>query len=197
MNLLNSILSILEGNISDSNEMNYILNEEENIENISITIKKLIENKNYKYVKLREELKNSPLTIECYNMLNEEIDGGYDEQGRPLNPIGDEIGLLKNGCLEGQNILLVMLWSCELSKEENPLLHPNYIDHTNEQNSKCISGVLSYLGVKVKYVLNYVDAINEITKKDKNGKCNYYSVWVLCGPDINQLPDKSQYPRIG
>ena len=196
MNLLNSILSILEGNISDSNEMNYIQNEEENAENISLTIKKLIENKNYKYVKLREELKNSPLTINCYDMLNEEIEGGYDEQGRRLNPIGDEIGLLKKDSLEGQNILLVMLWSCEITKEENSLLHPYYIDHTNEQNSKCISGVLSYMGVKVKYVLNYVDAINEITKKDKNGKCNYYSVWVLCGPDINQLPDKSEYPGL-
>ena len=196
MNLLNSILSILEGNINESNEMQFIQSEEENGEKLSMTIKKLIENKNYKYIKLREELKNSPLTINCYDMLNEEKNGGFDEQGRPLNPYGDEIGLLKKDTLEGQKILIVMLWSCDLSKQENPLLNPYYIEHTNEKNSKCIYDSLSYLGVYVEYVLNYEAAIEEITKKDRNGNCHYYSVWVLCGPDINQLPDKSPYPGL-
>ena len=196
MNLLNSILSLLEGNISESNEMSRIQNEEENIEKIDLTIKKLIENKNYKYIKLREELKNSLLTINCYDMLTEEKDGGYDEQGRRLNPTGDDIGLLKKGTLEGQVLLIVMLWSCELSKKENPLLNPYYIEHTNEKNKKCISNSIEGYGVKVEYVLNYEDAINKITKQDVNGNCPYYSVWVLCGPDINQLPDKSADPRL-
>ncbi len=69
-----------------------------------------------------------------------------------------------------------MLWSCALSEVENKLLDPKYIDHTNEQNSKCIKNIVDYLGVKVKTTLNYVDTIKEITKKDEKGKCNYYTV---------------------
>ena len=195
-NLLNSILSILEGNINDTNEMNYIQKEEESEKNILSTISKLIQNKKYNYMSLREELKNSPLTINCYDMLTDEVTGGYDELGRPINPKGDKIGLLKENSLMGQQILIVMLWSCALSATEKYLLDPKYIHQTNEKNSKCIANSVDYLGVKIKTVLNYEDAIKEITKKDKDGRCNYYTVWVMCGPDINQLPDRSKYPGL-
>ena len=83
-----------------------------------------------------------------------------------------------------------------LSENENLLLDPKYIEQTNEHNSKCIKNTVDYLGVKVKTVLNYVDAINELNKKDPNGKCNYYTVWVMCGPDIDVLPDNSKYPGL-
>ena len=89
-----------------------------------------------------------------------------------------------------------MLWSCALSEVENPLLDPKNIEQTNESNARCIKNSVDYLGVKVKTVLNYEDAIKEITQKDENGKCNYYTVWVMCGPDINKLPDNSKYPGL-
>ena len=127
---------------------------------------------------------------------NSEVDENTDEFGRKINPKGDNIGLFKESCLLGQNILIVMLWSCALSPYENRLIDPKYIEQANEKNSKCISNVLDYLGVNVKIVLNYEDAIKEITQKDKNGNCNYYSVWVMCGPDIAILPDKSKYPGL-
>ena len=195
-NLLNSILSIIEGNINVNKEMNYIQKEEESEKKILKSISKLISNKNFNYQSLREELKQSPLTTNCYDMINEEISGGVDEQGRPINPKGDKIGLLKENSLLGQKILIVMLWSCKLSEIENKLLDPKNIDQTNESNSKCIKNTVDYLGVKVKTVLNYDDAITEITNKDENGKCNYYTVWVMCGPNINQLPDDSKYPGL-
>ena len=195
-NLLNSILNILEGNINDSNEMHYIQKEEETEKKIFSTITQLIQDKKYNYIKLREELKKSPLTTNCYDMLNEEKSGGYDEFNRPINPKGDKIGLLKEGSLKGQKILIVMLWSYELSKTESPLLDPKNIYQTNFKNTRCIANTVSYLGVEVKTVLNYVDAINEITKKDKNGRCNYYTVWVLCGPEIDKLPDKTNHPGL-
>ena len=197
INLVYSILSILDGNMSDKNKMdNYIQKKEEKEKDILFTISKLIQNKNNLYENLREELKLSPLTINCYDMINEEISGGFDEEGNPINPKGDKIGLLRENSLEGQKILIVMLWSCALSEVENKLLDPKNIEQINEYNSKCIKNIVEYLGVKVKTVLNYEDAINEITKKDENGKCNYYTVWVMCGPDINSLPDNSQYPGL-
>jgi len=57
-------------------------------------------------------------------MINEEISGGFDEQGNPINPKGDKIGLLRENSLQGQKILIVMLWSCALSEVENKLLDP-------------------------------------------------------------------------
>ena len=196
-NLLYSILSILEGNMIDKNKMdNYIQKKDEKEKDILFTISKLIKNKNNIYENLREELKLSPLTINCYDMINEEISGGYDEEGNPINPKGDKIGLLRENSLEGQKILIVMLWSCALSEVENKLLDPKNIEQINEYNSKCIKNIVAYLGVTVKIVLNYEDAINEITKKDENGKCNYYTIWVMCGPDINSLPDNSKYPGL-
>ena len=192
-NLLHSILSIIEGNMNDKNEMNYIQKEEDKEKDISSAYRQLIGNKNFCFYSLREELKQSPLTTNCYDMLSDEINAGYDKEGRPINPEGDNIGLFKPNSLSGQKILIVMLWSCALSGIENKLLDPRYIEETNESNSKCIKNVVEYLGVKVKTVLNYEDAIKEITKKDEKGKCNYYTVWVMCGPDINRLPDNSRH----
>ena len=93
-NLLNSILNLIEGNISDKKEMKYLQNEEESEKKILKTISKIIQNKKYYFKSLIDELKQSPLTHNCYDMINEEINGGYDEQGRPINPKGDKIGLL-------------------------------------------------------------------------------------------------------
>ena len=196
-NLIYSILNILEGNESNKNKMdNYIQRKEEKEKDILITISKLIQNKNNFYENLREELRLSQLTLNCYDMINEEISGGFDELGNPINPKGDKIGLLRENSLQGQKILIVMLWSCALSEVENKLLDPKNIEQINEFNSKCIKNVVDYLGVSVKTVLNYEDAINEITKTDENGKCNYYTVWVMCGPEINRLPDNSKYPGL-
>ena len=113
-------------------------------------------------------------------MLTDEKICGYDEQGRPINPKGDKIGLLKENSLLGQKILIVMLWSCELSAVEDKKLHPRNVEQKSSSNTRCIADTVDYLGVKVKTVLNYVDAINEITKKDKNGKCNLlYSLGIM------------------
>ena len=38
------------------------------------------------YNSLREELRQSPLTTNCYDMINDEVNGGFDEKGRPANP---------------------------------------------------------------------------------------------------------------
>ena len=59
-----------------------------------------------------------------------------------------------------------MLWSFALSEVENKLLDPNNIKQINEYNSKCIKNVVDYLGVTIKTLLNYIDAINEIEKTD-------------------------------
>ena len=190
-NLLHSILNIMEGNINDKNKMDYILNEEENEKKLDTIKSELKSNKRWYFNSLREELIKSPLAANCYDMMNKEIDGGFDEMGVPINPKGDNIALFQPNSLSGQKILIVMLWSCGLSKVENKLLDPKNIYETNEVNSRSIQKIVDYLGIKVKHVLNYEDAIKEITKIE-NGKCIYYTVWVMCGPKTKKLPDNSK-----
>ena len=71
-------------------------------------------------------------------MVNDELNGGYEELGRPINPKGDKIGLLKENSLSGQKILIVMLWSCSLSEQENKLVDPKYIEKPSKNNVKSI-----------------------------------------------------------
>ena len=60
----------IKGNISEKNDMNFIQKEEESEKNILSAISKLIKNKKYYYKSLREELKQSPLTTNCYDITN-------------------------------------------------------------------------------------------------------------------------------
>ena len=64
-NLLNSILNLIEGNISDKKEMKYIHNEEESKKKILKIISKIIQNKKYCFKSLRDELRQSLLTHNC------------------------------------------------------------------------------------------------------------------------------------
>ena len=61
-------------------------------------------------------------------MINDEISGGFDELKRPVNSKRNKLRLLKEIIITGQNILIVMLWSCALSEIENPLLDPRNIE---------------------------------------------------------------------
>ena len=38
--------------------------------------------------------------------------------------------------------------------------------------------------------------IEKLLRQEKNGFCDYYSVWIMCGPPIDKLPDNSSYPNL-
>ena len=54
---------------------------------------------------------------------------------------------------------------------------------------KCAS---VHYGIELKIVLNYEDAINEIIKQSTPGLCDYYAVWVICGPPYEILPPQEK-----
>ena len=128
-----------------------------------------------------------------YNKVNSPFENN-DKKNNKIIP--NKIDIFKENSLYEQKILIVMLWSCSLSEQENKLVDPKYIEKPNKNNVKSISNSVEYLGVKVKTVLNYEDAIKELTTKDKNGKCNYFTVWLMCGPETNKLPDNSPYSEL-
>lgn len=56
----------------------------------------------------------------------------------------------------------------------------------------CIRKAIEYFGITLTVVLNYEDAIENLKKQSKPGYCDYYAVWVFCGPKktTNDLDNK-------
>uniref|UniRef100_UPI00261058A9 BspA family leucine-rich repeat surface protein n=1 Tax=uncultured Methanobrevibacter sp. TaxID=253161 RepID=UPI00261058A9 len=97
--------------------------------------------------------------------------------------------LLNKYALKGQKILIVMLWSKILISNENYFIHKDYLCKASPESEFCLKDISDYLGIIIDIVENYRNAIEKITTKDKNGKCPYYSVWVINGPPYEDLPD--------
>jgi hypothetical protein len=81
-----------------------------------------------------------------------------------------------------------------MSKNESPFILPKYLLEPYKKDNLCLKEAADYYGVNFKIVLNYEDAINEITKKntEKEGFCDYYSVWIICGPPYEILPKQDE-----
>ena len=105
------------------------------------------------------------------------------------NEKGVNLEIYSKNILKTQKILIVMLWSYELNKkEESPYIDPKYINEPNTKNGVCIKNCLDHFGIDDYVVVDYENAIKELLKKNQNGQCNYYSVWILCGPKYPILP---------
>ena len=174
---------------------------------ISNLVKEIMESsKNPTYKDLIEELSSICVELDAFDgYYNKETD--YKEGVHLIkNPVGINKELYVKDCLKGHKILIVMLWTCDLSKNESEFIKPEYILKPNpkdeeelinnqdedemKENEKimCIKSAADHYGIELKIVLNYEDAINEITKQSKPGKCDYYAIWIICGPPYPILP---------
>ena len=87
-----------------------------------------------------------------------------------------------------------------MSSMENLRVDPMYINEKPADDEYCLKDALDHFGVDVKVVLNYREAIEELTRVGKIKKseksnqyeecCEYYAVWVMCGPPYEVLPDQ-------
>ena len=115
--------------------------------------------------------------------------------------------IYEKNILKGNKILIVMLWTNDMSSGESPFVNPNYIFNPNNFEEKdeyfetiedsdnlCLKYAADYYGVELKVVLNYEDAINEIASNKEY--CEYYSVWVMCGPPYEMLPKQESINTI-
>ncbi|KAH0789975.1 hypothetical protein GPJ56_006102 [Histomonas meleagridis] len=84
-----------------------------------------------------------------------------------------------------------MLWSNELSGKEKKYVNPKYIFEPKDGQTECIKTAVEYFGIEIKVVLNYYDAIQELTKQTTQGFCDYYATWVICGPPYPILPQQN------
>ena len=116
--------------------------------------------------------------------------------------------MLRPGVLNGNKILIVMLWSYEINPEkENPKIIPGYLFESGIRNQPlnkehklanklCVEKAIKNLGGEIYVVTNYKDANEELLKSNKHGKCPYYSVWLMSGSDKCILPDKDADPNL-
>ena len=148
---------------------------------------------------LKEELSKLPIGIDAMYFIYNQDQAGQVGKGYK-NPTGKNTEMLKKGALAGHKILIVMLWTCDMSSTENIRVDPMYINEKPADDEYCLKDALDHFGVDVKVVLNYREAIEELTRAGKIKKseksnqyeecCEYYAVWVMCGPPYEVLPDQ-------
>ena len=92
---------------------------------------------------------------------------------------------------EGHELLFVCLYNCDMNENEDPHTNRKFLFEQSPKAYYYFDQCANHYGVKIKLVLNYEDAMIELTKPwDKdNSKCKYYACWIVCGPPYPMLPD--------
>ena len=149
---------------------------------------------------LKDELKRIPIGIEAMRFFYNPEKVNSSEVKGYKNPIGKDTEIYKKGTLEGHKILITMLWTWDMSTKENTRVDPMFLLEKPKDDEFCLKDALDYYGLDVKIVLNYREAIEEITKEGKIKKseksselescCEYYAVFVICGPPYKVFPEQ-------
>ena len=141
---------------------------------------------------LYNKLNDIVVETDAFSLISNQEDEMEDANGEiKSNPTGEGKELLKKDALKGQKILVVMLWSKTMNKEENECVHKDYLVKKSPQSNACLKDALDHLGIIIDIVENYRNAIEKITSKNEQGKCPYYSIWIINGPPYDELPDGS------
>ena len=166
-----------------------------------ISVLHYLNNLNKKEIKFLEGISQSDYFFS--NLIEEIKSIDYNFSDFRLGEISEEkiegVEINKRACynknfFNGEKILIVHLWTYDMSKNESPFILPKYLLESYKQDNLCLKEAADYYGVNFKIVLNYEDDINEITKKntEKEGFCDYYSVWIICGPPYEILPKQDE-----
>ena len=179
-------------------------------QDIQDIIRKLSSNRKIYFTKLIEELKKIEVNYTTFEYFNKPVvlDKHFTNLNEAKNPEENENTLmLEKNFLLGKKILIVMLWSYELNKSnENEAIIPDNLfrskkmniytkDAQNIKSKPCVESAVDIFGLKIFVVLDYENAIKELTK-NVNGKCDYNSVWIMCGPQKAVLPNPKSNPNL-
>ena len=143
------------------------------------------------YQSLFNKLNEVIVETDAFLLISNQEDDMEDAGNVKSNPTGEGKELLKKDQLKGHRILVVMLWSKTLNSDENQCIHKDYITKVSPESKACLKDALDFLGITIDIVENYRDAITKLTSKNENGKCPYYSCWIINGPPYEDLPDGS------
>lgn len=101
-----------------------------------------------------------------------------------------------------------MLWTYHMNKSnENENIVPENLfrskiinkysnnDNNNKKSKPCVESAVDIFGLQVFVVLDYESAIKELTR-NVDGKCDYNSAWIMCGPQKAVLPNPKSNPNL-
>jgi hypothetical protein len=189
--ILKAISIIFGKSIKTENKLSLISNAKR-FNNLSSIFSKCEYNNNFYYEELRKELEEIEKGNDVYDMFrNREMETYNQQEHISFNiEIGKDLEIYQKNILKSQKILMVMLWSYDLNKRgESPYVSPKYINEPSDANKGvCIKSIIQHFGVDNVIVVDYENAIKELLKKNNNNMCNYYSVWIFCGPPYPVLP---------
>ena len=185
--LLKALSKIFGKIIKTETELELISNKQQNGDLREI-FNKIEKNDKFYYGDLRKELQDIEKGDDIFNIFSNVEKNTYDEM--IFVEKGENLEIYSQNILRTQKILIVMLWSFDLNKKnESPYVSPRYIVNPSSVNGNvCINTALEHFGIETEIVLDYESAINELLKTNDKGECNYYAVWIFCGPQYAILP---------
>ena len=188
--LLKAISKIFGKVIQTESELE-LVSDCQNEGNLDDIFKKIEANDKYFFEELRKELNDIEKGDDVSSIFRNEEKNTSDEL--VFIEKGENLEIYSKNILKTQKILMAMFWSYDLNqKGESPYVSPEYINIPCKENGGvCIRSAIEHFGVENVIVLDYESAINELLKKNEKGECNYYAVWVFCGPQLAVFPPKN------
>ena len=174
-------------------------------------IKKLSKNKDFYFNNLIKELKKIEVNYTTFEFFNKPVplENHFKSLNEAINPVENENTLmLKENYLKNKKILIVMLWSYDLNpSKENEKVKPEnlfrsgkintYLKNKKDgKNTICVESAVDIFGLEIYVVLDYENAIKELTRKNENNNCDYNIVWVMCGPQKAIIPNPKSDPNL-
>ena len=186
-NLLKAISKIFGKIIKTENELD-LIKDNRTFGNLEEIFNKMEANNKFYFEELRKELLDVEKGDDVYDIFSNSEKNIQDEISFVEKGVNLEI--YKKNILKTQKILMVMFWSFELNKKnESIYISPKYINNPSEANDDvCIDIAIKHFGVETEIVLDYESAIKKLLEKNEKGECNYYSVWIFCGPQYAVFP---------
>ena len=186
-NLLKALSKIFGKRIQTESELELISNYQKE-ENLNDLFDKIKDNNNYYFQDLRKELEEIEKGDDMFNLFGNKEKEINDEL--VFIEKGENLEIYSKNMLKTQKILIVMFWSFDLNrKNESPFVSPKYIDISADVNGGvCIKSAIEHFGIEHLVVVDYEHAIKELLKTNEKGECNYFAVWVLCGPQYPIFP---------
>ena len=197
--VMKGVASFFGDNLSDSiNKMPSITIVQNDPAELQEAIKNILSSKDTPvFGALKNELHKIMPALDAFDDLYNEEHEVYDDKEGFKNPTGKNTELYVKNCLKTQKILIVMLWDHTLSKSEEDFVAKEYIFKSSKPGrTECIKTAVDHYGIELVVKQNYKDAIIELTKQTKPGYCDYYAVWVMCGPPFEILPDRDSDPNL-
>jgi hypothetical protein len=161
-------ISTAKSNVKYTSTMPYLDIKPIKPEAFDLVLEELLKTDNPINKDLIKELENIEIEMDAFSDFYNAEKEQYDSSGSLINPIGKNTSMYSKGFLEGHEILFVCLYNCDMNPNEDKCTDHKYLFERSPKANYYFNECAKHYGVKVKLVLDYEEAINEITKPWEN-----------------------------